>query len=94
MPRRIVAQTMAPKKTNPAARRAQKAARRAARKRSDARPQKTSRLRYLRDLEPPGVFYREWDRPNGTDDEVMTKVADAFGPDSDEAVTMRAMLYY
>ncbi|WP_236711247.1 hypothetical protein [Streptomyces sp. 150FB] len=46
------------------------------------------------DLEPPGTFYQDWDRPNGTDTEVMATVADAFGPDSGEAATMRLMLDY
>ncbi|MFJ1751152.1 hypothetical protein ACIOJD_33730 [Streptomyces sp. NPDC088116] len=45
-------------------------------------------------MEPPGAFYQDWDRPVGTDDEVMAKVTNAFGPESGEAVTMRMMLDY
>jgi hypothetical protein len=85
---------MAAKKRNPAARRAQKNARRAARKRNGTHTGRMPRPRYLYDLEPPGVFYEDWDRPTGSDDEVMAKVTTAFGADSDEALTMRFMLEY
>jgi hypothetical protein len=45
-------------------------------------------------LEPPGTFYQDWDRPLGADDDVMSKVVEAFGHDSGEATTMRLMLDY
>ncbi|MDJ0466799.1 hypothetical protein QMK30_36210 [Streptomyces sp. H27-C3] len=45
-------------------------------------------------LNPPGVFCQEWDRPVGIDEQVMATVTAAFGPDSDEATTMRMMLDY
>lgn len=45
-------------------------------------------------MEPPGVFYQDWDRPVGADDDVMSQVVAAFGPDSGEAATMRLMLDY
>ena len=81
-------------KKDPAARREQKNARRAARKRSGTRTDRVPRLRNLYDLEPPGVFYQDWDRPVGGDDEIMSQVTAAFGADSDETLTMRFMLEY
>ena len=94
----VVAQVMARKKENPAARRARESARRTtAAQRIGPRTVKTPRPRQpmsLYDLEPPGVFYQDWDRPVGTDDEVMAKISEVFGPDSGEAVTMRTLLDY
>ncbi|MFF1650953.1 hypothetical protein [Streptomyces sp. NPDC058240] len=40
------------------------------------------------------MFCTEWDSPVGTDDGVMTKVCEHFGPESGEATTMRALLRY
>lgn len=85
---------MASKKKDPASRRAQKNARRAARKRSGTAVGSSSRPRYLHDLKPPGAFYRDWHRPVGTDTEIMNKVTAAFGAESDEALTMRFMTEY
>ncbi|WP_044377380.1 hypothetical protein [Streptomyces noursei] len=85
---------MASKKKDPVSRRAKKNARRDARKRSGTRSERALRPRYLYDLEPPGIYYREWDTPKGTDEEAMNKVNDAFGRDSDAALTMRFMLEY
>lgn len=85
---------MASKKKDPAARRAQKNARRAARKRSGTPDGSSSRPRHLYDLKPPGIFYQDWNCPVGTDAEIMTKVTTAFGADSDEALTMRFMTEY
>ncbi|MFF5131014.1 hypothetical protein ACFY41_29335 [Streptomyces syringium] len=88
---------MASKKTNPAARRAQKNARRNARKQGGSRPGRTSRSSRtlsLYDLDPPGIYYQEWDKPTGTDVEVMAKVIESFGTDSREAATMRLLLEY
>ncbi|WP_331755857.1 hypothetical protein [Streptomyces sp. NBC_01643] len=48
----------------------------------------------LYDLDPPGVFYKEWDHPVGTDADVMAKVGEYFGPESGEATTMQALLRY
>ncbi|MFF1405085.1 hypothetical protein [Streptomyces sp. NPDC058294] len=82
-------------KKNSAARRAGEAARRAAAaKRIGPRPARPVRPRHLYDLKPPGIHYREWDTPKGTDEEVMNKVNDTFGPDSDAALTMRFVLEY
>ncbi|MFD4341771.1 hypothetical protein ACFWPP_31880 [Streptomyces anulatus] len=81
-------------KKNPGARRAQKNARRAARKRNDPRTSGTSRGRTLYDLDPPGLYYEEWNTPAGTDKQVMDKVSGAFGTDSAEAATMRRLLDY
>lgn len=82
-------------KKDPAARRAREAARRAAAaERIGPRPVRTPRPRTLYSLRPPGRYYQEWDRPTGTDEEVMGKVIDAFGTDSGEATTMRLLLEY
>ncbi|MEU2181045.1 hypothetical protein [Streptomyces thermolilacinus] len=82
-------------KKNPASRRAGEAARRAAAaQRIGPRPARPTRPRHLYDLNPPGSYYREWDTPNGTDEEVMHKVNDTFGPDSDAALGMRFVLEY
>ncbi|MFF8918416.1 hypothetical protein ACF08M_35225 [Streptomyces sp. NPDC015032] len=82
-------------KKNSAARRAGEAARRAAAaQRIGPRPVRPARPQYLYDLKPPGLHYREWDTPNGTDEAVMNKVNDDFGPDSDAALGMRFMLEY
>ncbi|MGW3954052.1 hypothetical protein ACWEKM_24735 [Streptomyces sp. NPDC004752] len=82
-------------KKNPAARRASEAARRAAAaQRIGPRPVKPARPRPLYDIKPPGIHYREWDTPNGTDEEVMNKVNDTFGPDSEAALGMRFVLEY
>ncbi|MFE4692135.1 hypothetical protein ACFRH6_19025 [Streptomyces sp. NPDC056749] len=87
---------MARKQADPTARRAREAARRAAAaERIGPRPARTPRPRQpklLFDLEPPGVFYTDWDSPVGTDTEVMAEVTDRFGADSDEATTMRFLL--
>lgn len=88
---------MAPKK-DPAARRAREAARRAAAaERIGPRPVRTPKPRRpktLYDLAPPGVYYQDWDTPTGTDEELMAKVAETFGPDSGPAETMRTLLDY
>ncbi|RSS85244.1 hypothetical protein EF919_38145, partial [Streptomyces sp. WAC02707] len=88
---------MAPKK-DPAARRAREAARRtAAAERIGPRPVKTPRpprVKTLYDLAPPGAYYQDWDTPKGTDEELLAKVAEAFGPDSGPAKTMRTLLDY
>lgn len=82
-------------KKNPGARRAGEAARRAAAsQRIGPRPVKQVRPRHLHDLKPPGIYYREWDTPRGTDEEVMTGVNETFGSDSDTALTMRFILEY
>ncbi|MCA1221404.1 hypothetical protein [Streptomyces sp. 8L] len=82
-------------KKDPAARRAREAARRAsAAERIGPRPIRTPRPRTLYNLNPPGLYYQEWDEPTGTDEEVMNKVIEAFGADSGEATTMRLMLEY
>ncbi|MEU4800178.1 hypothetical protein [Streptomyces sp. NPDC023327] len=82
-------------KKNPAARRAREAARRAAAaQRIGPRPGRPDRPRYLYDLDPPGIYYREWDAPKGADEEVMDKVNHRFGPDSDAALGMRFVLEY
>ncbi|GAA3163537.1 hypothetical protein GCM10017688_07730 [Streptomyces ramulosus] len=76
-------------------RRAREAARRAAAaERIGPRPIKAPRPRTLYSLNPPGLYYKEWDTPTGTDEEVMSKVAEAFGTDSGEAATMRILLEY
>ncbi|MEU2149948.1 MULTISPECIES: hypothetical protein [Streptomyces] len=89
---------MARKKTDLAARRTREAARRAAAaQRIEPRPPRTPRPgqpKLLSDLDPPGVFYTDWDSPVGTDTEVMAKVTDHFGADSDEATTMRYLLRF
>ncbi|GHH55506.1 hypothetical protein [Streptomyces candidus] len=74
-------------KKKPAARRAREAARRAA-------VAERARPKYLYDLKPPGTYYREWDTPQGTDDEAMNRVKRDFGPDSDVALGMRFILEY
>ncbi|MCX0241831.1 hypothetical protein [Streptomyces drozdowiczii] len=79
------------KKQNPGARRAQKNARRATRNR---RTPGAPRIRSLYNLNPPGCYYQEWDRPTGTDENVMDKVVEEFGADSGEAATMRLLLEY
>ncbi|WP_394426906.1 hypothetical protein [Streptomyces sp. SGAir0957] len=85
-------------KKNPAARRAQKNARRTSRKqkgtRSTTAASRTARGRSLYDLNPPGAYYEDWHRPNGTNEEAMDKINAAFGPDSQEATAMRLMLEY
>ncbi|MFE3581409.1 hypothetical protein [Streptomyces vinaceus] len=82
-------------KKNSAARRASEAARRAAAaQRIGPRPVRPARPRHLYDLKPPGIHYREWDTPKGTDEEVMNKVNSTFGPDSEAALTMRFVLEY
>ncbi|MDQ0701051.1 MULTISPECIES: hypothetical protein [unclassified Streptomyces] len=82
-------------KKNPAARRAREAARRAAAaERIGPRPERPAHPRYHYDLKSPGIYYREWDTPQGTDQEAMNKVNDDFGPDSDAAFGMRFMLEY
>lgn len=82
-------------KKNPAARRASEAARRAAAaQRIGPRPVGPAIPRHLYDLKPPGIYYREWDTPKGADEEAMAKVNDAFGPDSEAALTMRFVLEY
>ncbi|MDL5205297.1 hypothetical protein [Streptomyces sp. ALI-76-A] len=82
-------------KKDPAVRRAREAARRAAAaQRIGPRPVRPARPRHLYDLKPPGIYYREWDTPEGTDEEVMNKVNDIFGPASDAALTMRFVLEY
>ncbi|WP_370424309.1 hypothetical protein AB8O64_36760 (plasmid) [Streptomyces sp. QH1-20] len=82
-------------KKDPAARRAREAARRAAAaERLGPRPIKTPRPRTLYSLNPPGLYYQEWDKPTGTDEEVMGKVIEAFGTESGEAATMRLLLEY
>ncbi|MFF1511886.1 hypothetical protein [Streptomyces sp. NPDC058326] len=45
-------------------------------------------------MKPPGVFYEDWERPVGSDNEVMSKIATAFGPESGEARTMQLLLDY
>ncbi|SFT22164.1 hypothetical protein [Streptomyces sp. ok210] len=89
---------MARKQVDPADRCAREAARRAAAtQRIGPRPKKTPRPRQpklLYDLDPPGVFYKEWDHPVGTDADVMAKVGEHFGPESGEAATMQALLRY
>ncbi|RPK78163.1 hypothetical protein [Streptomyces sp. ADI98-10] len=89
---------MARKQSDPVTRRAREAARRtAAAQRIGPRPPRTPRPRRpkpLFDLNPPGVFYTDWDSPVGTDTEVMAKVTDHFGADSDEATTMRYLLRF
>ncbi|GAA1143288.1 hypothetical protein [Streptomyces javensis] len=89
---------MASKKKDPAARRARESARRAAAaQRIGPRPVRTPRPRQpktLYDLKPPGVFYQDWERPIGADDDVMSKIDAAFGTESREATTMRLMLDY
>ncbi len=64
---------MASKKKDPAACRARESARRAAAaQRIGPRPVRTPHPRQpktLYDLKPPGVFYQDWDRPIGADDE-------------------------
>ncbi|MCX4970828.1 hypothetical protein OHA98_40005 [Streptomyces sp. NBC_00654] len=78
---------MARKQADPAARRSREAARRvAAAQRIGPRPPRTPRPpqpKLLFGLEPPGVFYTDWDRPVGTG----TEVTDHFGTDSGEATT-------
>ncbi|WDN55765.1 hypothetical protein [Streptomyces clavuligerus] len=44
-------------------------------------------------MDPPGLVYREWSRLDDGDD-VMSKVAEAFGPDSGKANVMRLLLEY
>ncbi|MGX9923543.1 hypothetical protein ACWIG4_27255 [Streptomyces sp. NPDC002248] len=86
---------MAAKKKNPAARKAQKNARRATRKRNSARTPQAPRFKTLYDLSPPGAYYQEWEKPRGGDPEtVMSMVSEAYGADSGEAATMRLMLRY
>ncbi|MGR8012229.1 hypothetical protein [Streptomyces sp. A5-4] len=88
---------MAPKK-DPAARRAREAVRRAAAaERIGPRPVKTPRPRQpktLYDLAPPGAYYQDWNTPVGTDEELIAKVAETFGPDSGPTETMRTLLDY
>lgn len=82
-------------KKDPAVRRAREAARRAAAaQRIGPSPVRPTRPRHLYDLKPPGIYYREWDTPKGTDEEVMNKVNDIFGSASDGALTMRFVLEY
>ncbi|MFY4721471.1 hypothetical protein [Streptomyces sp. LaBMicrA B280] len=85
-------------KKNPAARRAQKNARRTTRKqkgtRSTITASRTARGRSLFDLNPPGTFYQEWDTPTGNDKELLDTATTAFGADSDEATTTRLILEY
>ncbi|WP_030272961.1 hypothetical protein [Streptomyces sp. NRRL B-24484] len=82
-------------KKNHAERRAREAARRtAATARIGPRPVMAPRPQTLHALNPPGLYYKEWHTPKGTDEEVMSKVTEAYGADSDEATTMRLMLEY
>ncbi|MGW7095632.1 hypothetical protein [Streptomyces sp. NPDC054874] len=89
---------MARKQADPTARRAREAARRAAAaQRIGPRPLRAPRPRrpkLLFDLQPPGVFYTDWEIPVGTDTGVMGQVIDQFGADSAEAATMRILLYF
>ncbi|MFG2977708.1 hypothetical protein ACGFYY_32550 [Streptomyces sp. NPDC048331] len=45
-------------------------------------------------MKPPGVFYEDWEHPVGSDTEVMSTIATAFGPESGEARTMQLLLDY
>ncbi|MFF9425597.1 hypothetical protein [Streptomyces sp. NPDC014746] len=45
-------------------------------------------------MKPPGVFYEDWERPVGSDNDVMSAIAAAFGPESGEARTMQLLLDY
>ncbi|GGP89987.1 hypothetical protein [Streptomyces melanogenes] len=82
-------------KKDPAVRRAREAARRAAAvERIGPQPVRTPRPRTLYSMRPPGLYYEDWHAPKGEDNRLINEIVDKFGPDSDEAKTMRIMLEY
>ncbi|MER5659893.1 hypothetical protein [Streptomyces mirabilis] len=93
---------MARKRNDPAQRRAREATRRAAAaERIGPRPKRAPRPRKLAslyDLNPPGAFYREWDRltvpPGMAGVSPVDAVEAQFGADSGVADTMRTLLRY
>ncbi|MFE0776919.1 hypothetical protein [Streptomyces sp. NPDC058861] len=51
-------------------------------------------VKTLYDLAPPDAYYQDWATPEGTDEELLAKVAETFGPESGPTETMRMLLDY